>query len=82
MSNYKLWLENLEESHVFIYVLEKGENRPETGFFMTKKRYEYRGNFYFTTPIYHVWVDGKCIATTMNYVDGIDTYRKATEIGA
>lgn len=79
-SLYELWVESCADDGVLIYQLEQNE-RQETGLFQTKENFLVGGMEYFTSPVYHVWVDGKCLLATTNYIEAYQTYMRTISLG-
>lgn len=45
----------------------------------TQDKYMIRNNYYFTSPVYQIFEDGKRIFTTMVYLDACNKFRKLKE---
>ena len=60
MSIFELWVNACaRQDGLMLYDLESEKDREETGVFMTKEEYLCNGIQYFTSPVFHVWLDGK-----------------------
>lgn len=74
MSNLSEWAERFDDNTI-LYRLEHESG--VTGLFKTQRRIGDGVPCYsYTTPIYHVWVADKEIATTMNYGEAYQCYCK------
>ena len=79
-SLYELWVESCADSGVLLNRLE-WNGREETGLFQTMENLLVDGTGCFTSRIYHVWVDGKCVSTTGNYLAAIEQFKNLTSGG-
>lgn len=68
-TQFELWLVGCREFDTLPWQLETCHDMKETGLFMTKRRYFQKYREYYEQPVYHVWFDGKCKATTTNQLD-------------
>ena len=77
MSVFELWANACaSQDGLLFYDLESETGREETGLFMTKAEYFFEGRKYFTSPVFHVWIDGKCVCSTLSYVEAYDIYAR------
>lgn len=80
LSDFRLWVYSCRINNSMIYPLR--EDGEETGLYQTKTKYEEKHNFYYTTPVYHVWVKGKSIVSTLNYHEACGVYEnRLKELG-
>lgn len=63
-SFFRKWANSCIESGEELWALA---GSGETGFYGTRKKYEYRNNFYYTSTVYHVWDRGKHVLCTLSY---------------
>jgi len=77
MTNLEQWASTFDNKTQHLYQLEK--HNKTTGIYMTKDRY---GNgvpcYYWTTPLYHVWINDKWELTTQNIHDAYACYERRT----
>ena len=85
-SVFQCWVGSCEENDIFLYPLQVSDSRPETGIYMafnnvhsnnTKKKFMQNWNYYYGSPVYHVWIDGKCISATRSYSSAIEQFLNA-----
>ena len=74
MSNLSDWASRFR-SNVLLFQLEKyGET---TGLYKTQEKY---GSgvpcFSFTSPVYHVWLNDRCVLSCGNYSEALKTYER------
>ena len=74
MTNFDLWVRGCEINDTQIYPLEPSP-KPCTGLYQTKRQYECEHNYYWTTPMYHVWIDDEH-TVVKDYVEAIRIYEK------
>ena len=79
-SLYELWVKSCADDGVLLNRLE-WNGREETGLFQTKTSFLVDGVEYFTSPVYQVWVDGKCVSATGNYLAAIEQFKNLTRGG-
>ena len=68
------WLGLCEENGNLPWMLESRDGREETGLFMIKREYMMNYTTYYETPVYLVWIDGKNILATTNYLEAYNTW--------
>ena len=73
ITTYEAWVLGCEVNHTKVYRLE-GEG--DTGVYKTQEQYEYKNNYYSTTPLYHVWIRGKSVGVLQDYNSAIELYYK------
>lgn len=80
LNDFELWAYSCGIGNTKLYTIkEDGEG---TGVYQTKSKYEEKHNFYYTTPVYHVWVKGKPIVSTLNYREACGVYEnRLKELG-
>lgn len=79
MSNLEEWCGLFDNKESLLYRLYCCPER-DVEMFETKRRY-LRNHFYFyTTPVFHVWFQDKCIMSTVNYREALDKYKKLTDV--
>ena len=74
-SLYELWVKSCADDGVLLYRLEWNGSK-ETGLFQTMENLLVDGTGCFTSQVYHVWVDGKCLLATTNYIEAYQVYLK------
>lgn len=75
MNDFDLWVNSCSsDSDCRLYCLE---GRGETGLYQTKTRYMPKGewNYFYHSPVYHVWIEGKCVFTSPDYGTAYRKYR-------
>ena len=84
-SVFQCWVGLCEESGTFLCPLQVSDSRPETGIYMcinqhiqTKKKFVQNWSYYYDDTAYYVWVDGKCISATDNYLYAIEQFMNVT----
>ena len=70
-SSFSLWLKGCEINNTEVYCLD---GKGDSGFYKTQSKYMAKWNYYNTTPVYHVWVNGERIAATTNYCSALATW--------
>lgn len=60
-TQFELWLNGCKMNKSIIYRLE---GNGDTALYKTNEQYLYNNNYYYTTPIYHVWIKGEWIVAT------------------
>lgn len=68
---FALWTRDCERTEMELWPME---GRGDHGVYMTKKAYWSRNYRFFTTPMYHVWIRGKCVLTTSNYREAVSRW--------
>ena len=76
-SVFQCWVGSCEENDIFLYPLQVSDSHPETGIYMTKGKFMQNWNYYYGSPVYHVWIDGKCISATRSYYSAIEQFLNA-----
>ena len=65
MTDFDLWVNSCaNDDSCQLWCLE---GSGKTGMYQTKKRYLFSHNYFYTTPVYHVWIDGKCVVSITDY---------------
>lgn len=75
-SNFELWIRDCEINNTELWQLE-GDG--DTALYKTTKQYKYKYNFYYETPVFHVWIKGKCVTSTTNYQEAYSIYKNRIE---
>lgn len=73
-SVFELWAESCVQMGTPPYRIESSEI-PETGLYQTKSSYVQAHYTYYNSPVYHVWVEGKRVAATTNYLEAVTVYK-------
>ena len=68
VSTFDLWAAGCVEAGTELWQLE-GEG--DTGLYETKTLSVRGGIAWWSTPVYHVWVDGRCVVSTECYHDAV-----------
>lgn len=63
-SNFELWVKGCEINHTEIYCLDGSGDH---GVYQTRSRYMMNHVYYYNSPVFHVWINGKWLASTTNY---------------
>lgn len=75
-TQFELWLKGCEINNTLLYCLD---GKGDTGFYKTISTYEYNHNYYFDTPVYHVWIKGKFITACANFYSALATWNNRCE---
>lgn len=75
LTAYECWIGLCDEFNTLLYPLETVGGMKETGLFQTKKEYTANHCTYYESPVYHVWIKGERIASTMNYIEAYNIWR-------
>lgn len=70
-NNKELWLKGCNMNGTEIWLLESAN---DTVLYETKNQYISKGNYYYDTPVYHVWQSDKWIVATENYVEAYNIW--------
>ena len=70
-TQFELWLNGCKMNNSIIHCLE---GSGDTALYQTKEQYLYKYNYYYTTPIYHVWIKGEWIVAMPNYLEAYTIY--------
>ena len=73
MTNFALWVKGCEINKIELYCLE-GDG--DTGLYETKSKYLYKHNYYYNSPVFHVWIKGKCEFSGLDYLTAQRLYAK------
>lgn len=76
---FRLWVKGCEINHTDMYLLE---GSGDTAVYKLTRQYECKHNFYNVTPVYAVWVAGKELACTTNYLDAMAVWNNHKGEGA
>lgn len=68
MTNFQMWVNACEEFKTIIYCLE-GEG--DTALYKTTKEHIINNARFYDTPVFHVWIHGKKVLTTMDYIEAV-----------
>ncbi len=63
MTAFNIWLNSCVDGGVELYQLD---GQGSTAIYVTKCRYLSGHNYYYTSPVYHVWIRGKWVLATLN----------------
>lgn len=72
MTIFDYWVKGCELNNTDLWCLE-GEG--DTALYKTQNRYEANHNTMGTTPVFHVWIKGKCKCSTTNYEEAYEVYQ-------
>lgn len=63
LTRFELWLSACKENNTLLFCIE---GSGDTGIYETKTQYMQHWNYYYTSPVFHVWIKGKCAGITQN----------------
>lgn len=78
MSIFDLWVKGCEINKTLLYRLEGNK---DTALYKTISQHLVKHNFYYDTPVYHVWVKGKRLIATTSYLEAYHKWESATKTG-
>lgn len=78
MTNRELWFNGCCDNNTELWVLDMAGN---AALYETKNQYECKGNYYYDTPVYHVWAGDKCVVATTNRTEAYDIWETVKKIG-
>lgn len=76
LSIFECWVKGNELNNTDLWCLE-GEG--DTALYKTQNRYDAHHNTMGTTPVFHVWINGKCVCSTINYQEAVSVYQRRVE---
>ena len=76
LSIFECWVKGNELNNTDLWCLE-GEG--DTTLYKTQTKHEVNNNFYGDTPVFHVWIKGKCELSTTDYQAAVSKYRSMVE---
>ena len=68
-SIFRMWADSFRGSETKLFLLE-GDG--ETGLYKSQTWHNGQGD----SPVYHVWIDGKCKCAILNYREAYEIFRK------
>lgn len=75
---FDLWVSGCKTNNSILHRLE---GSGDTGLYETKTPYLQKNNYYYTSPVYHVWIKGKCLISTQNIHEAYELYNKGVTDG-
>lgn len=70
---FELWVSGCKRNNTEIFRIE---GKGDTGIYLTKTKFLQNHNYYYSTPIYHVWIKGKWLLCTQNIRTAYELYNK------
>jgi hypothetical protein len=72
LSIFECWVKGNELNNTDLWCLE-GEG--DTALYKTQSKHEVNNNSIGDTPVYHVWIKGKCVSSITDYKAAYDLYQ-------
>ncbi len=73
-SIFELWANSCADNGTELWELESGDG--ETGLYLTKSKYLVNHDYFYDTPVYHVWENGKSLISTTNIGSAYTVWNK------
>lgn len=73
MTDFELWVKGCEINKAELYCLE---GNGETGIYETKSKCLHNYNYYYNSSVFHVWINGKCEFSGMDYMTALRLFTK------
>lgn len=78
MSIFDLWVKGCEINKTLLYRLEGNGN---TALYKTISKHLVNHNYFYDSPVYHVWVNGKRLIATTSYLEAYHKWESAAKNG-
>lgn len=75
--SFNLWLKGCEANNTIIWLLD---GSGETALYKTQNQFLYKNNYYYSSPVYHVWINGERIVATESYLSALEIWVKNNKI--
>ena len=73
MSIFECWVKGCEMNNTNLYCLE---GKGDTALYKTQTWKEMNHNYHGNTPVFHVWIKGKCEHSGTDYKAAYDLYQR------
>jgi len=73
---FDLWIKGCEINNSIVYLLDgSGDN----GFYKLTKQYVVSNTYYYETPVFIGWRNGKQVVTSTNYVEAYNIWKEGLD---
>ena len=76
LSIFECWVKGNELNNTDLWCLE---GKGDTALYKTQTKHEVNNNYYGDTPVFHVWIKGKCELSTTDYQAAVALYQRRVE---
>ena len=73
MTVFECWVKGCELNDTKLWCLE---GKGDTALYKTQKWHELNHNYLGDTPVFHVWINGKCEASVTDYQAAYELYQR------
>lgn len=75
---FNLWIKGCKVNKTILFCLD---GKGETGLYKTTSSHLVKNNYYYDSPVYHVWINGERLIATTSYLAAYRKWESATKNG-